>query len=72
MLDITSQTMKAFFLLILYQLLAHYFKNMFGLHLDKKLNFSYHINVKISKANRGRGIIKRLSHILPRTSLITI
>ena len=43
-----------------------------GLYLDEKLNFNNHINVKISKANKGIGIIKRLSHILPRKSLITI
>ena len=43
-----------------------------GLYLNGKLNFSHHINVKISKANKGIGIIKRLSHILPRKSLITI
>ena len=43
-----------------------------GLYLDEKLNFNHHINVKISKANKGIGIIKRLSHILPRKSLITI
>ena len=43
-----------------------------GLCLDEKLNFSQHINIKISKANKGIGIIKRLSHILPRKSLITI
>ena len=43
-----------------------------GLHLDEKLNFSQHINIKISKANKGIGIIKRLSHILPRKSLLTI
>ena len=43
-----------------------------GLYLNEKLNFNHHINVKISKANKGIGIIKRLSHILPRKSLITI
>ena len=43
-----------------------------GLYLDEKLNFNRHINVKISKANKGIGIIERLSHILPRKSLITI
>ena len=42
------------------------------LHLDEKLNFSQHINTKISKANKGIGIIKRLSHIRPRKSLLTI
>ena len=43
-----------------------------GLYLDEKLNFSQHINIKISKANKGIGIIKRLSHILPRKSLLII
>ena len=43
-----------------------------GLYLDEKLNFSHHINVAISKANKGIGIIKILSHILPRKALITI
>ena len=43
-----------------------------GLYLDKKLNFSQHINIKISKANKETGIIKRLSHILPRKSLLTV
>ena len=43
-----------------------------GLYLDERLNFSQHINIKISKANKRIGIIKRLSHILPRKSLTTI
>ena len=43
-----------------------------GLYLDEKLNFSQHINIKISKANKGIRIIKSLSHILPRKPLITI
>ena len=43
-----------------------------GLYLDEKLNFSQHINIKISKANKGIGIIKRLSHILLRKSILTI
>ena len=43
-----------------------------GLYFDEKLNFSQHINIKISKANKGTGIIKRLSHILPRKSFLTI
>ena len=43
-----------------------------GLYLDEKLNFSQHINIKISKANKGTRIIKKLSHILPRKSLVTI
>ena len=40
--------------------------------LDEKLHFSQHINIKISKANKGIGTIKRLSHIILRKSLITI
>ena len=44
----------------------------FGLHLDEKLNFNQHINIKISKANKGIEIIKWLSHILPRKSPLTI
>ena len=43
-----------------------------GLYLDKKLNFSYHIKEKISKACRGIGVIKRLHNNLPRQSLLTI
>ena len=42
------------------------------MYLDEKLNFSQHINIKISKANKEIVIIKRLSHILPRKSVITI
>ena len=43
-----------------------------GLHLDEKLNFNQHINIKNSKSNKGIGIIERLSHILARKSLLTI
>ena len=43
-----------------------------GLYLDEKLNFHDHINAKILKANKGIGIIKRLSNTLPRKSLLTI
>ena len=48
------------------------FQKHLGLHLHEKLNFSHHINIKISKANKGIGIIKRLSHVLPRKSLLSI
>ena len=34
-----------------------------GLYPDETLNFNHRINVKISKALKGIGIIKRLSHI---------
>ena len=37
-----------------------------------KVNFKLHIKEKISKAMKGICIIKTLSNILPRKSLITI
>ena len=43
-----------------------------GLVLDSKLTFNKHIDEKISIANRGIGIIRRLYHYLPRKSLIQI
>ena len=43
-----------------------------GVYLDMKLNFKLHFKEKISKAMKGIGIIKKLSNILPRKSLITI
>ena len=43
-----------------------------GMHLDEKLNFNTHIKEKIAKANKGIGIIRKLAHLLPRESLITI
>ena len=43
-----------------------------GLYLDENLNVSYHINVKIPNANKEIGIIKRLLHILPRSSVTAI
>ena len=36
-----------------------------GLYLDQKLNFSYHIKQKISRAYRGIGVIKNLQNNLP-------
>ena len=42
------------------------------MHLDKKLNFLQYIKEKTSKANRSIGVIRKLRHILPRHSLITI
>ena len=50
---------------------THYQKHL-GAYLDMKLNFKLHINEKISKAMKGICIIKKLSNILPRKSLITI
>ena len=43
-----------------------------GMHLDEKLNFNTHVKEKTAKANKGIGIIRKLSHLLPRESLITI
>ena len=37
-----------------------------------KLNFAMHIKEKISKTMKGINIIKKLSNVLPRKSLITI
>ena len=43
-----------------------------GLYLDEKLSLYDHINANISKANKGFGIIKRLSNTLSKNSLLTI
>ena len=43
-----------------------------GLFLDKKLKFDHHLNEKISKANKGISVIKRLYGYLPRRSLLCI
>ena len=43
-----------------------------GVYLDMKLNFKLHIKQKSSKAMKGIGIIKKLSNVFPRKSLITI
>ena len=32
-------------------------QKLVGIHLDEKLNFIHHIRVKISKANKGIGVI---------------
>ena len=43
-----------------------------GLVLDKKLAFGHHLNEKISKCNKGIGLIKRMYNVLPRKALLTI
>ena len=43
-----------------------------GLVLDEKLTFDHHLNEKISKANMGISLIKRLHKYLPRKSLLCI
>ena len=44
-----------------------------GIHLDEKLNFNHHVKEKITKANKGIGVIKKLNntqemHCLPFTN----
>ena len=46
-------------------------KEHLGLHLDQKLDFSKHINEKISKGQKGISVIKKLCNILPRNALLT-
>ena len=48
------------------------FQKHLGLILDEKLNFSHHLNEKISKANKGIGLIKQLRLYLPRKALMNI
>ena len=43
-----------------------------GMYYDEKLNVLRHIKEKTSKANRGIGVIRKLRHILPRHTIITI
>ena len=42
------------------------------IQLNEKLNFSNHIKEKLSKANKGIGVLRKLYNVLPRSSLITI
>ena len=43
-----------------------------GFDLDEKLNFNHHVKEQITKANKGIGVIKKLSNIRPRDALLTI
>ena len=43
-----------------------------GMILDKELNFNEHLDNKISKANKGIGMIRKLHHIVPRKTLLNI
>ena len=36
-----------------------------AIHLDEKLNFNQHVKKKITKANNGNGVIKKLSNNTP-------
>ena len=47
-------------------------QNHLGLILDKRLNFTEHINSKISKCDKLIGIIKKLSISFPRNALLRI
>ena len=42
------------------------------MYLDGKLNFLHYIKEKTLKINIGIGVLRKLRHILPRHSLITI
>ena len=44
-----------------------------GMLLDEKWNYSHHIKNKIAaKANKGIRLICKITHVLPRQSLLTI
>ena len=43
-----------------------------GLILDQKLDFNEHLKVVSSKVSRGIGLLRKLHHVLPRFSLLTI
>ena len=47
-------------------------QNYLGIHLDEELTFKHHINEKTNKANKGIGIICKLSNFLPCFVLLTI
>ena len=42
------------------------------INLDEKLSFNYHVKEKITKGNKGIGVIKKLSNTLSRDALFTI
>ena len=48
------------------------YQKYLGLYLDEILNFSHRIKKKISKACKGIGVIRKLHHMLPRHSLLTV
>ena len=43
-----------------------------GMILDEKLNFNEHISVKLSQARKLVGSLRKLYHLIPRKSLMTI
>ena len=48
------------------------FQKHLGIYLDEKLNFNYHIKAKLCKAMQGVGLVRKLSKIFIRSSLVTI
>ena len=48
------------------------FQKHFGINLDQKLHFNYHVKEKIGKAMQGVGVIRKLCNKIPRNYLITI
>ena len=40
--------------------------------MNEKLNFDHHITEKISKVNKGIDVIKKVHHVLPGRTLLTI
>ena len=48
------------------------FTKHLGMVLDSKLNFDVHLDEKISKANKGIGMLKKLHCDLSRKTLITV
>ena len=48
------------------------FQKYLGIYLDEKLNFNYHIKAKLCKAMQGVGLVRKLSKIFIRSSLVTI
>ena len=49
-----------------------YSQKHLGLIPDMRLNFDNHLREKVSKANRGIGLIKRLYNNLPCKALVSI
>ena len=48
------------------------FQKNLGIYLYEKLNFNHHINETMEKVMKGIRVVKRLSRMLSRYSLVTI
>ena len=42
------------------------------MYLEEKLNFNNHVKQKIALTSKGIALIRKLAHVLPRQSLLTI